>query len=127
MSDVIGTPSVMCTSERIDSPASRPGPRKLLMLDRFALSKLALKMSGMPRRSVIVLMPSAIRIVCSCDSITHGPAISASGQPGPMERFPTVTTCGFESLLMSTILLRDVRGWYKDVDRGWKNVDFEGK
>ena len=39
-----GTPSSCLTRSRTDQPIHQPGPRKLELLERLALSKLALKM-----------------------------------------------------------------------------------
>ena len=52
-----------------------PGPRKLRMEVRFALSYEALKMNGKFSERVTPLMISAMRSACSSLSITHGPAI----------------------------------------------------
>ena len=43
MSVSTGTPSSRFTRSSTSSPSSSPGPRKLALLERFALSKLALK------------------------------------------------------------------------------------
>src|SRR5512133_732352 len=79
MSVRMGTPSSRLTLARISSPRSMPGPRKVLPLERLALSKLLLKMNGMPKEVVISFNVPAVSI-CSCsDSMTQGPAIRNRG------------------------------------------------
>jgi hypothetical protein len=55
-----GTPTFARTSASILSPASMPGPRKLLADERFALSYDALKMNGTLSRVVMSLSLPAI-------------------------------------------------------------------
>ena len=60
-----------------------PGPRKLVPEERLALSKLLLKMKGMPSAEVISFSVPAVSI-CSCsDSTTQGPAIRKKGWSSP--------------------------------------------
>ena len=81
-----GTPSSRLTLARISRPFSRPGPRKVVPLLRLALSKLLLKMKGMPRLPVISFSWPATSI-CNCsDSITQGPAIRKKGWSRPMSK-----------------------------------------
>src|SRR5690242_10270776 len=81
-----GTPTCFFTSARMRSPSSRPGPRKPLMEVRLALSKLDLKMKGMPRQSVISFSVPAVSS-CNCgDSITQGPAIRKNGRSRPTSK-----------------------------------------
>mmetsp|Transcript_6007 Transcript_6007/g.8118 ORF Transcript_6007/g.8118 Transcript_6007/m.8118 type:complete len:200 (-) Transcript_6007:2-601(-) len=75
----IGTSKVVLTRSRILRPSSIPGPRKDLMLVRFALSKLDLKMYLMPILSVTCLICRHILKMCSSDWITLGPAIRKNG------------------------------------------------
>src|SRR5215467_13476549 len=69
----------MCTSSltffRILSPSFIPGPRKLRIEVRFALSYEALKMKGKLSERATPLMTSAIKSACFSLSMTHGPAI----------------------------------------------------
>jgi hypothetical protein len=74
-----GTPTFARTSARILRPASMPGPRKLLLEERFALSYEALKMKGTPSRVVMSLSLPAISWVNVSPSITHGPAMRKNG------------------------------------------------
>src|ERR1051326_7141663 len=62
---------------RIRSPSFSPGPRYEFTLERFALSNDALntKGTGNPESAVASIW------TCSSLSITHGPAINASGPP----------------------------------------------
>src|SRR4051794_13966599 len=76
MSVNTGTPTSRFTRARIFRPSVSPGPRKLSLLERFALSKLALKMYVMPSLSQIVFTCFATVRHSSGDSITHGPAIT---------------------------------------------------
>ena len=52
-----------------------PGPRWLSRLVRLALSKLALKMKGMPRASARSRRLEAMKWLCSRLSMTQGPAM----------------------------------------------------
>src|SRR5690606_11502566 len=80
---ITGTPSSALTLASTARPASRPGPRKLLPLLRLALSKLLLKMKGMPSEAVISFSRPATSS-CSCsDSMTQGPAIRKKGLSSP--------------------------------------------
>ena len=56
-----------------------PGPRKLALLERFALSKLALKMYSMPSLSQIAFTCDPIWMHWSRDSMTQGPAMMRRG------------------------------------------------
>src|SRR3970040_855501 len=79
-----GTPSWRLTSLSTLSPSSRPGPRNAVPEVRLALSKLDLKMKGMPSEPVISFSCPATSS-CNCiDSITHGPAIRKNGRSRPM-------------------------------------------
>src|SRR4051812_19114600 len=84
-------------------PSSRPGPRNDRTEVRFALSYEALKMNGTPARRVMSRSASAVSIACASLSITHGPAMSASGPPprltpptstGETTRLPYHGRCG---------------------------------
>ena len=78
-----GSCSSRFTLARISKPLSRPGPRKVLPLERLALSKLLLKMKEMPSAEVISLSVPAVSI-CNCsDSMTQGPAIRKIGRSRP--------------------------------------------
>ena len=68
-----GTPSWRFTSASTFRPSSMPGPRKLLSDVRFALSKLDLKMKGMPSSEVISLSLPAMSS-CSCHRLDHAGA-----------------------------------------------------
>jgi hypothetical protein len=74
-----GRPNCRFTSLKTFKPASRPGPRKLVPEVRLALSKLDLKMKGMPSAEVISLSLPAVSICSSSDSITQGPAMRKNG------------------------------------------------
>ena len=79
-----GRPSSRFTLARISRPLSRPGPRKLVPEERLALSKLLLKMNGMPSAEVISFSVPAVSI-CNCsDSTTQGPAMRKKGWCSPM-------------------------------------------
>ncbi len=81
-----GTPICFFTASSTFRPSSRPGPRKLEPEERFALSKLDLKMKLMPRRPVISFSLPATSS-CSCiDSMTQGPAIRNSGWSRPASK-----------------------------------------
>jgi len=74
------------TLARISSPLSMPGPRNVAPLERLALSKLLLKMKGMPRLDVISFRVPAVSI-CNCsDSITQGPAMRKKGRFSPTSK-----------------------------------------
>src|SRR5690606_41859348 len=64
--------------------ASMPRPRKDAADVRFALSKLALKTYGMPRRAVMSRIVSATWKTRSRLSMTHGPAITNRGLRAPI-------------------------------------------
>src|SRR5579862_9876138 len=68
-------------------PSVSPGPRKLRIDVRFALSYEALKMKGKFSDRVMPLMTSAMKSACFSLSITHGPAIRKR-PPSPM-RMPS--------------------------------------
>ena len=79
-----GTPSWRLTSASTRRPSSIPGPRKLDIEVRLALSKLDLKMKGMPSSPVISFNVAAVS-TCSCSlSTTQGPAIRKNGWSRPM-------------------------------------------
>src|SRR5690606_17348283 len=81
-----GTPTWRFTSPRIRRPSSMPGPRKLPSEVRLALSKLDLKMKGMPSAEVISFSCPATS-TCSCSlSTTQGPEIRNSGQSSPTSK-----------------------------------------
>src|SRR5574338_1083909 len=81
-----GTPICFFTSPRMRRPSSIPSPRKLFDEVRLALSKLDLKMKGMPSRPVISLRrPAASSWSCS-DSTTQGPAIRNKGSSRPTSK-----------------------------------------
>ncbi len=81
-----GTPSWRLTSDSTRSPSAMPGPRKLFDEERLALSKLDLKMKGMPSRPVISLSRPATSS-CNCsDSTTQGPAIRKKGWSRPTSK-----------------------------------------
>src|SRR5579859_3488750 len=56
-------------------PSARPGPRKLRIEVRLALSYEALKINGRLSDRVTPLMTSAMKSACFSLSITHGPAM----------------------------------------------------
>ena len=80
MSVTTGTPTSSFTACSTSRPASRPGPRKLSLELRLALSKLALKTNGMSRSFAMALMARAIFTQCSRDSMTLGPAMRKNGR-----------------------------------------------
>src|SRR5438105_15906108 len=82
MSVSTGTPSSRLTESRIASPSCNPGPRKVELLERLALSKLALKMYCRPSLSQIDFTREPTVRQSSRDSITHGPAMMKSGDIG---------------------------------------------
>src|SRR5215467_3344903 len=59
-------------------PSFKPGPRKEELLDRLALSKLALKIYPKPSLSQICLTRVPMVKQSSADSMTHGPAMTKS-------------------------------------------------
>ncbi len=87
----IGTPCFALISARIANPFASPGPRNACPLVRFALSYDALNTSGMfsffARAASRAARSSAIARL----SITHGPAISASGALPPKRTPPAFT------------------------------------
>ena len=91
MSVVTGNPVVSRTLARISIPASKPGPRKLSMLVRFALSKLDLNTSGTPKSAAISARRRATCRTNASLSITHGPAMNRSGSPLPQRMSPSLT------------------------------------
>src|SRR6185295_10878991 len=87
-----GRPSWRFTSDRMRSPSSMPGPRKLFCEERFALSKDDLMMKGMPSRPVSSLsLPATSRTRPSL-STTQGPAIRNSGWSGPTVKLSSFTS-----------------------------------
>src|SRR5205823_9982417 len=64
-------------------PSARPGPRKLRIEVRLALSYEALKMNGTFSERVTPLMTSAMNSACFSLSMTHGPAMR-NKLPEPM-------------------------------------------
>src|SRR3954463_9234308 len=62
-------------------PSSMPGPRKLEMDVRLALSYDALKMYGIFSFCASAAIASAIFMACASLSITHGPAMRKSSAP----------------------------------------------
>src|SRR5690606_7814629 len=81
-----GTPTSLFTFSRSLSPASSPGPRKLSMELRFALSKELLKMNGMPRAEVISFRRPAVSMARVSLSRTHGPAMRKNGRSWPTSK-----------------------------------------
>ena len=86
-----GRPVSRRTSARMARPSSMPTPRKPSSEVRFALSKEDLYTTGSPARAAMSRTRSAWRRAASRDSMTHGPAISASGAPPPTVTVPTRT------------------------------------
>src|SRR5213080_2207199 len=86
-----GSPVSRRTSARMARPSSMPTPRKPSSEVRFALSKEDLYTTGSPARAAISRTRSAWRRAASRDSMTHGPAIRASGAPPPTVTVPTRT------------------------------------
>jgi hypothetical protein len=76
MSVSTGTPTSRFTRCRMAIPSSSPGPRKLALLERLALSKLALKMYVRPSESQTRFTCSPTSRHSSADSITQGPAMT---------------------------------------------------
>src|SRR6266581_5697510 len=68
---------------RIHRPSLSPGPRKLRIDVRFALSYEALKINGKFSERATPLITSAMNRACFSLSITHGPAIRKRS-PDPM-------------------------------------------
>ena len=68
------------------SPCSSPGPRYASTLVRFALSNDALNTSGTGNSAAICFNRSAIAIVISSFSITHGPAMTSNRWPGRSDK-----------------------------------------
>lgn len=58
---------------------------------RFALSKEALKMTGMSSLAAVAVTSRAISRVVSALSITQGPAMSTRGPSPPIVTLPTCT------------------------------------
>src|SRR5204862_136113 len=85
------SPVARRTSARMARPSSMPTPRKPSSEVRFALSKEDLYTTGSPARAAMSRTRSAWRRAASRDSMTHGPAISASGAPPPTVTVPTRT------------------------------------
>src|SRR5688572_16912031 len=79
MSVSTGTPTSFLTRSSTTSPSSSPGPRKLALLERLALSKLALNTYARPSASHTPLTCRAMARHCSADSITQGPAMTKRG------------------------------------------------
>src|SRR3954468_13551840 len=90
MSVSTGTPAVSRTRPSTRTPSLNPGPRNDEPDVRFALSYDALKMKGTPARRVMSRSAIAVSMACASLSMTHGPAISASGPP-PRLTPPTST------------------------------------
>ena len=88
MSVVTGSPVVTRTFSRTASPASIPKPRKAPPLVRLALSNEALNTTWIGSRSASPAKASAISRQSRSESITQGPAITRSGQPGPQDNSP---------------------------------------
>src|SRR5690349_14760498 len=86
-----GRPVRAFMSARAFRPASRPGPRYEVREVRLALSYEALKIAGTPHRRAMSRTVEAISSACCALSITHGPAINASGCPPPIESGPIWT------------------------------------
>src|SRR5262245_57488843 len=86
MSVVTGSPVRLLTVSSVLRPSCSPGPRNDLAEVRLALSKEALKTSGIFKRCAMAASRSAIHRVKSCDSMTQGPAIHSSGWPAPQVR-----------------------------------------
>src|SRR5436190_13813733 len=91
MSVRIGRPVRTFTSSSAARPASSPGPRKERPDVRLALSNEALKITGTWHRAAISLMAIAMLSTCAGLSMTQGPAITASGDPPPIDSGPTRT------------------------------------
>src|SRR5215470_7621198 len=91
MSVRIAAPVLSLIAERTRSPSARPGPRNDWPDVRFALSNDALKMNGTFTRRVMSTRAAAIERACASLSMTHGPAMSASGPPPPIATLPTST------------------------------------
>ena len=83
MSVVTGSPVAARTLSRIASPSSRPGPRNAPALVRLALSKDALKTQRIGKLAAIAARDSATWRHKLSRSMTHGPAITRRGSPGP--------------------------------------------
>ena len=84
MSVKSGSPVLDFTLSKIFRPSSSPGPRNPSMDVRFALSNDALKISGTLSSEQVASSFLAIKSVMSPGSITHGPAMSASGRSRPI-------------------------------------------
>jgi len=89
MSVSTGTPNSSLTRRRMPKPSSSPGPRKLSMAERLALSKDDLKTKSSPAARARSLQACAIINACSRDSMTHGPAIK-DRRPSPNVALPTL-------------------------------------
>src|SRR6266511_3206914 len=98
---VQGRPVSRFTAWNAASPTSRPGPRKLLPDERFALSKLALNTTGRPCFAASAFTLRAWARAWPSDSITHGPAMRRSFLPSPTScpaiRASTASTSSFPS------------------------------
>src|ERR1051325_974478 len=91
MSVRIGSPVRTLTSSSAASPASSPGPRNDVPDVRLALSNDALNTTGTWQRAAISFTASATFKTCAALSMTHGPAMRASGAPPPIDSDPTRT------------------------------------
>src|SRR5688500_18319633 len=77
-----GSPVARRTRSSAASPSSRPGPRAAPGLERFALSKLALKTMRPGTRSARRARCSPTRTLSASASSTHGPAMRNSASRG---------------------------------------------
>src|SRR6516225_5665523 len=93
------------------NPSSGPGPRNDRRLERFALSKEALKTRGRAWLKARSCSRSAASSVARSFSITFKPAINTRGAPSPTGTGP---------ILIQVLLRRDDHGQIKRIvdDRG---------
>src|ERR1700753_1960201 len=79
----MGRPVGAFTAARVARPRTRPGPRKLAMELRFALSNDDLNTRGTARRRAMSARVWAMASTSSSLSMTHGPAmIGEAGRVG---------------------------------------------
>src|SRR3569833_1864722 len=102
-----GTPTALRTSARIARPASIPGPLKLFLDERLALSYEVLNTIGIDSRVVIFFRRPAISCVSVGPSITQGPAIRKNGCCSP-----TSCPASFMHRPLAAVELHDGRAWF---------------
>ena len=119
MSVVTGSPVCDLTSASISKPASKPQPRAVTMLERFALSNEPLNITLIGKRSLSCANFSAMTLLYSaCNA--QGPAIRRRFSPAPQRYGPIfaglfisgVIQSAGELLARSLSILADFEGNY---------------